>query len=169
MREILALVCVLVLVGTAAVGTASAVAKTPATTHSAGWVKAILCLGAVGTFISQRRPNAGGVIRFGKRLWNAKSAKALGADRQDIRRGHRHRGACQRVRAMTARTCLIFVVGLILAVVFWITLKPVFGVLAFLLLVIITPWPDEVEEPTAGSCPAEGHHVPLWRRFRRPG
>jgi hypothetical protein len=28
----------------------------------------------------------------------------------------------------------------------WITLKPVFGVLAFLLLVIVTPWPDEVEE-----------------------
>jgi hypothetical protein len=70
---------------------------------------------------------------------------------------------------MTARTWLIFVVGLILGVVFWITLKPVFGVLAFLLLVIITPWPDEVEEPTAGSSPPEGHHVPLWRRFRRPG
>jgi hypothetical protein len=47
---------------------------------------------------------------------------------------------------MTARTWLIFVVGIILGVAFWITLKPAFGVLAFLLLVILTPWPDEVEQ-----------------------
>lgn len=84
MRGIIALVWVLVVLGIVGEGTAPAAAKTPAppTTHSAGWVKAILCIGAVGTFIAGnavltlRIKAVGGVVRFAKRLWNAKSAKA---------------------------------------------------------------------------------------------
>ncbi|MEA2231388.1 MAG: hypothetical protein QOD83_1204 [Solirubrobacteraceae bacterium] len=76
------LACVLVVWGSDRGHGVRASGPTPATTHSAGWVKVILCIGGAGRFVSGNAvlvlkiENVGGVIKFAKKLWNAKSAKA---------------------------------------------------------------------------------------------
>jgi hypothetical protein len=47
---------------------------------------------------------------------------------------------------MTTRDWLVFVVGITLGVAFWVTLEPVLGVLAFVLLVFVLPWPERSDE-----------------------
>jgi hypothetical protein len=47
---------------------------------------------------------------------------------------------------MTIRDWLVFVVGIMFGVAFWVTLESVLGVLAFVLLLFAVPWPKRSDE-----------------------